>query len=84
MRSLQSALPALLPRSAAALSTSTARRGLEELIVLPLKEGEKQPTTGASVIGGLNVGRRQQWRLQRSTAALPFPSTLFSCLHDLP
>lgn len=53
LRSLQAALPALLPRSAAALSTSTARRGLEELIVLPPKEGEKPASTGASGIESL-------------------------------
>ncbi|KAI3425296.1 hypothetical protein D9Q98_009062 [Chlorella vulgaris] len=46
VRSLQAALPALLPRSAAALSTSSARRGLEELIVLPPKEDAQLPTSG--------------------------------------
>lgn len=54
LRSLRQVVPALLPRSAAALSTSAPRRGLEDLIVLPPKEGEKTPTTGAQ---GLGLGR---------------------------
>ncbi|PRW33521.1 39S ribosomal mitochondrial [Chlorella sorokiniana] len=45
-RPLQTSLPTLLQRWGAALHTSTSLRGLEELIVLPPKEDEKEPSTG--------------------------------------
>ena len=55
-RPLQASLPTLLQRWGAALHTSTSLRGLEELIVLPPKEDEKEPSTGALRLGSC-IGR---------------------------
>ncbi len=61
-RPLQASLPTLLQRWGAALHTSTSLRGLEELIVLPPKEDEKEPTTGPLRLGSCSRRRCRRRR----------------------
>lgn len=58
LRALQASLPTLLHRAGAApLTTTASLRGLEELVVLPPKEGEKPAATGAPPSGWGGAGR---------------------------
>ena len=76
LRPLQASLPSLLQRWGAALHTSTSLRGVEELIVLPPKEDEKEPTTGALRLGSCACRRHCRCRRRRRSAAPFVPVTV--------